>query len=600
MFVPISVILGFLISASTLPNGIRLIELPARGDTVEIIAGYDEGGLTGLASVPGARQVIFRTFATGGDLRLLNQQDRTALQLTVPRWAVPLIADGQLANLLKDVPRETVVPPMTDFRSKVEEEIRLALLGPQAQQPEYATSDAFVAMSGQIPDAVRDALAAIPRRASSDRPNEQVSRLPAERTFRFKSDLPTGAVVFAVPVPSIYYREWYLLLLLDRVIHRVLSVPMETALTLSLHSYYYRLELPLAAGQFPEPAEDKLLQELQRLEFASIDAQHLLAARQESIAYLGSNDVREWFASRGISDRLQEGIQWVQSMTTDDFRAAARDLLLTNRVIATWPPKPKQTTVEAESLTGGEKPSVVGAGGSRRAPAAAGAYDGSEDARIETFPFPSHKDSVQGLPAPQRLDSGVSIVASNINAVFVSGGTITKYDREPDADTMKLFEKYPAGRILVLAPPAGINHARELWSSFKGSGSGERAVSKGPVSSGDLPAVYVLKTILELKVIQAGWWHDVELVMDASQGAALEIRADPEKRERIIQWIKEIAANAPPDKDFAWMREVAVHMFDTVRPDLQALTWERDPQGTIQDIETIAPKFVQDVARVYF
>ena len=600
MFVPISVILGFLISASTLPNGIRLIELPARGDTVEIIAGYDEGGLTGLASVPGARQVIFRTFATGGDLRLLNQQDRTALQLTVPRWAVPVIADGQLANLLKDVPRETVVPPMTDFRSKVEEEIRLALLGPQAQQPEYATSDAFVAMSGQIPDAVRDALAAIPRRASSDRPNEQVSRLPAERTFRFKSDLPTGAVVFAVPVPSIYYREWYLLLLLDRVIHRVLSVPMETALTLSLHSYYYRLELPLAAGQFPEPAEDKLLQELQRLEFASIDAQHLLAARQESIAYLGSNDVREWFASRGISDRLQEGIQWVQSMTTDDFRAAARDLLLTNRVIATWPPKPKQTTVEAESLTGGEKPSVVGAGGSRRAPAAAGAYDGSEDARIETFPFPSHKDSVQGLPAPQRLDSGVSILPSNINAVFVSGGTITKYDREPDADTMKLFEKYPAGRILVLAPPAGINHARELWSSFKGSGSGERAVSKGPVSSGDLPAVYVLKTILELKVIQAGWWHDVELVMDASQGAALEIRADPEKRERIIQWIKEIAANAPPDKDFAWMREVAVHMFDTVRPDLQALTWERDPQGTIQDIETIAPKFVQDVARVYF
>ena len=600
MFVPISVILGFLISASTLPNGIRLIELPARGDTVEIIAGYDEGGLTGLASVPGARQVIFRTFATGGDLRLLNQQDRTALQLTVPRWAVPLIADGQLANLLKDVPRETVVPPMTDFRSKVEEEIRLALLGPQAQQPEYATSDAFVAMSGQIPDAVRDALAAIPRRASSDRPNEQVSRLPAERTFRFKSDLPTGAVVFAVPVPSIYYREWYLLLLLDRVIHRVLSVPMETALTLSLHSYYYRLELPLAAGQFPEPAEDKLLQELQRLEFASIDAQHLLAARQESIAYLGSNDVREWFASRGISDRLQEGIQWVQSMTTDDFRAAARDLLLTNRVIATWPPKPKQTTVEAESLTGGEKPSVVGAGGSRRAPAAAGAYDGSEDARIETFPFPSHKDSVQGLPAPQRLDSGVSIVASNINAVFVSGGTITKYDREPDADTMKLFEKYPAGRILVLAPPAGINHARELWSSFKGSGSGERAVSKGPVSSGDLPAVYVLKTILELKVIQAGWWHDVELVMDASQGAALEIRADPEKRERIIQWIKEIAANAPPEKDFAWMREVAVHRFDSVRPDLQALTWERDPQGTIQDIETIAPKFVQDVARVYF
>ena len=48
------------------------------------------------------------------------------------------------------------------------------------------------------------------------------------------------------------------------------------------------------------------------------------------------------------------------------------------------------------------------------------------------------------------------------------------------------------------------------------------------------------------------------------------------------------------------MREVAVHRFDTVRSDLQALTWERDPQGTIQDIETIVPKFVQDVAEIYF
>ena len=47
-------------------------------------------------------------------------------------------------------------------------------------------------------------------------------------------------------------------------------------------------------------------------------------------------------------------------------------------------------------------------------------------------------------------------------------------------------------------------------------------------------------------------------------------------------------------------REVAIHRFDTVRPDLQALTWERDPQGTIQDIETIVPKFVQDVAQIYF
>jgi hypothetical protein len=58
--------------------------------------------------------------------------------------------------------------------------------------------------------------------------------------------------------------------------------------------------------------------------------------------------------------------------------------------------------------------------------------------------------------------------------------------------------------------------------------------------------------------------------------------------------------HAPSDKDFAWMREVAIHRFDTVRADLQALTWEHDPQATVQDIETVVPKFVQDVAQIYF
>jgi len=153
----------------------------------------------------------------------------------------------------------------------------------------------------------------------------------------------------------------------------------------------------------------------------------------------------------------------------------------------------------------------------------------------------------------------------------------------------------------VLAPASTLDRARELWSSFKGSSdSREAGVPKGPVSSGDLPAVYVLKTMLELKAIEAGWWPEVELRIDASEGSALQIRADAGRRRQIVEWARNIGKQGPSDKDFAWMREVAVHRFDTVRPDLQALTWERDPQGTIQDIETILPKFVQDVAQVYF
>jgi len=152
----------------------------------------------------------------------------------------------------------------------------------------------------------------------------------------------------------------------------------------------------------------------------------------------------------------------------------------------------------------------------------------------------------------------------------------------------------------VLAPPGAIDRAREIWSRFKGAHSGETGVWKGSISSGDLPAVYVLKTMLDLKVIQAGWWHEVELRIDASEGSTLQIHADAEQRQKILEWIKDIAARPPSDQDFAWMREVAVHRFNTVRSDIQALTWERDPKGTIQDIGTILPKFVQDVAQIYF
>jgi hypothetical protein len=592
VFALFSFILGLVLSASTLPNGIRLIELPARGDSVEIITGYDEQGLTDLASIAAARSAIFKAFATGGDIQVLNQQDRSALQFTIPQWAFPALADQQLANLLRELPQGTGDPPTaTDFRSKVEEEIRLALLGIQGPALPYATADAFVAMSAPTPNGLRDALASIPKRAGSNRLDDQVSRIAAERTLRFKSDLPTGAVIFAVPVPGVYYREWYMVLLIDRVIHRILPMPMQTTLPLSLHPYYYRLELSLQAGQFPEPAEERLLQELQRLQLAAVDPQQLLAARQEALAYLDSNEVREWFAGRGIPDRLEEGIQWVQAITSDDFRAAARDLLSMNRVIVTWPPKLKQTTVESESLDAAPQPSPTGRGSGEAA---------GEGAVVQPFPFPPHKDPPQNVDVPQRLSSGVSLVASNVNAVFVSGISWTKYDHEPDADTVKSFEKYPAERILVLAPARSIDHARELWSSFKGVPTREAAVPKGPVSSGDLPAIYVLKTILDLKVIQAGWWRDVELRIDAGQGSSLQIHAADAKRERILQWIKDIAAHASSDKEYAWMREVAVHRFDDVRADLQALTWERDPQGTIQDIETVVPKFVQDVAQIYF
>src|SRR5262249_19228744 len=126
-------------------------------------------------------------------------------------------------------------------------------------------------------------------------------------------------------------------------------------------------------------------------------------------------------------------------------------------------------------------------------------------------------------------------------------------------------------------------------------------VPKGKISSGDLSALFVLKTLLDLRLIEAGWWKKAEIRIDATDGSSLQIRADSEEtREQIVAWIKSIAGAAPSENYFTWAREIAMHHFDAVRVDLQALTWERDPQGTIQPLETVNLKHVEDIAGIYF
>ena len=595
MFAPISAILAFLLFFQLLPNGIRLVELPAESESAEILAGYGSGGLTALSSTDAARSIQLAAYAAGGGFQFLDEIDRTGFLIKAPGWALPMFTDP-LTALLKEVPKETGQPPRAndDFRAKVEDEIRNALVGPRRELPEYSTHRAFVLISGPIPEQLRASLAAIPGRGSKGQPVAPVNRLPAERTLRFRSDLPAGAVVFAAPSPGVYYREWYSLLLLDRLIHRVLPLSPTTALPLTLHSNYYRLELSVPAGQFPEATEENLLQEIQRLQFTRADRMHLEAAQREARSYLESKYVREWFVSQDIPERRAEGLQWIKVMTAEDMRVAARDLLIGNRVIATWAPKAKQTTVEVENLNGGREEPKPSIGVSDHSlPAADGVT-------LPISPFPEHQHARQAGSLPEKLSSGVSIVASDTNAVFVSGGPLTRFDREPDADLLKDFQKYRADRILVLTPPASMDRARQFWSAFKGRDSGELGVPQGRVSAGDLPALVILKVMLDRKLIEAGWWRDVELRISASEGSGLQIRAGAEKRPVILGWIKQIAAEKQPDTEFTWAREVAIHRFHTVQADLQALTWERDPQGTLQDLETIGAGHVSDVARIYF
>jgi hypothetical protein len=418
-----------------------------------------------------------------------------------------------------------------------------------------------------------------------------VNRLQAERTLRFQSDLETGGVVFAAPTPAIYYKEWYSILLLDRVIRRVLPLRVVSELQLATHPYYYRLEVPVPAGQFPEPVEDTLLQELQRLQFSRAEAMVLEQAKNDARSYLESKGAIEWFASAGIPERRTEGIDWIQAMTADDVRVAARDLLLANRVLATWSPKVKQTAVDVEDLrTTGQAPK----------PSAASERGLPETVALPTPAFPQHSDPTANLSPPEKLASGVSLAPSNINGVFVTGGPLTKYDKEPDTDTLRAFQNYRSDRILVLSPPQSVDSERRLWGSFRGNASGNTAVAKGNVSAGDLPALVILKTLVDRKVIEAGWWSDVDVKISASEGSMLTISADADKRARIVEWIKRLGTEKPDDTEMAWAREVAIHRFGLMQADLQALTWERDAQGTLQNLETVSAGHVSDVARIYF
>jgi hypothetical protein len=591
VFAPISAISAFLFFASTLPNGVRVGELPASGDSIEIVAGYTSGGLTDLTSTAAAKALLLDSYAVGGKIQFISELDRTALRMTVPQWAAPALFDD-LPAFFQQVPEgdNGSHPSSPDFREKVEEEIRSALLGSQAASSGYTTENAFLLISSAVPSKLREALAAIPTRASMKAANEVVERLPAERTLRFKSDLSTGGVVFAAPAPAVYYKQWYLILMSDRLIHRTVALPLKTSLPLTARPYYYRIELPLAAGQFPEPAEENLLQELQRLQFTPAKPADMTAARRDALAYLDSKDVREWFASHDISDRRLEGIQWLESVTTDELRTAVRDLLISNHVVATWAPKPKQTTVSVEALSASTAP-PSSASGSVKAP---------EPAEGRIVVFPAHTDPSTTTRLPETLSSGVSLVPSNIEAVFISGGSLTRLDHVLAADDLKSFAKYPSMRLLVLAPPSSIDRMRQLWSTFKGNASGEMGVPQGKVTTGDLAALFILKTIVDMKLIEAGWFRDVELRIDASEGSNLVIEGDSFKRAQVMEWIKSLATTLPPEKYFNWAREVAIHHFGSVRADLQALTWERDRQGEIPEFATITPQQVQDVARIYF
>src|SRR5207247_8331687 len=108
-----------------------------------------------------------------------------------------------------------------------------------------------------------------------------------------------------------------------------------------------------------------------------------------------------------------------RSLSADEMRATARDLLVSIRVVASWPPKAKEAVIAVESLNDAGR-----ASGPAAQPVA-------EAVPIRVPPFPPHTDAPLALQIPERLGSGITSVASSLHAIFVSPGLLHVFDREP-------------------------------------------------------------------------------------------------------------------------------------------------------------------------
>jgi hypothetical protein len=223
---------------------------------------------------------------------------------------------------------------------------------------------------------------------------------------------------------------------------------------------------------------------------------------------------------------------------------------------------------------------------------------------VKIIPFPPHTDPVFQEKKPVLLDYGVRIVASTSYAVFVGPGSpnsLTFYAQEPGSDLLQSsYGAYRAGRILVMAPPESLERLSQQWSRFKGNPNDETAMSaEGKIPGPHLPALLLLKMLLDRRLIEAGMWNDVQLDIRASEGSTLTIHGSDADRARVSSWIQDIATRAIPAEDLEWAREAAIHHLADFLPDLQSLVWEWTPDGTIFDFHLIPAALIKDAARMY-
>jgi hypothetical protein len=605
-------------------------------NSFEVTAGYRMGGLQEIAgarglnevvaaflkSTPSVRAIEIAAYGAGGTVEYFSDPDRTGIRLKIPNWARPMV-ERSIAEFLSETPEknpELVERALAEVRSHmlqdsgvragVETQFRTALLGSYAQSDfskvsleavnefftkYYGTNRAFVVTNS----APLDSLLSVERRISED-PNVKAAEVQGNakrgKLPNVSSDLDEGAVLLGVPTPSIYYRGWYAFLMLDRLIRETVPSKTETEILPSLEPYFYRMEVVVPSGQRSEDVEAALRADLDQLQYVRAGNEQLEAARRSTIEFLNSERIQEWFVSLGVSARRMEGIDWVRTFSADDMRAAARDLVNSNPVVASWSPRVRVLKLQTEFLS--DIDSRLAKSSTEPAP------ERIALSPVKVIPFPPHTDAAFVEKKPERLDSGVSVVESSSYAVFVGPGSansLTFYPQEPISSLLQTsYGAYRPGRILVMAPPESLQRLKQQWAQFQGNPNDETPLTvAGNIPGPHLPALFVLKTLLDRRLIEAGMWNDAQLEIRASQGSTLTINASEADRTRVLAWIADISSRSIPDEELEWAREATVHHIQDFLPDLQSLTWEWIPDATIFDFHLIPAALIKDAARMY-
>ena len=645
-----------------LENGVRVIHLPDAstdrddGGGVEIAFGYTVGrrnepgypaGVADLAriylstSIP-ARSVALAAHLGGGEFEFIDELDSTGMRVRVPDNLVETLLtqvvayfaepgfDTEMFEHVRRRLRSSAGGDRDTFDVELDREIGAALLrdypyvwsdpASPAQVDQlriddletyfdetFGTDRAYVITSDRVQRSSLAVIADIDGRQSTHNPATNVSPESVDRVL----DLPSrvvGGVVVATAVPSVHFEGWFRALVVDRVLRQVSerSGRLGFGLGLGLDPVLHRIEIPVEIPRFAEDVRDNLLAQVTELQFRNPDPSELRRAVEAAMAYLRRRPVLEWFATHDLWDSLESGSNAISGLTGDGFRSAVRDFDALPRVVATWPPAFEQPQVTVQSLTDEFVPVP-------EAPLPLGPAPGR-------VPVPAF-DAV-AFPDPlsvqvERLESGVTLAEDSAYGIFIAGrfegqlpggeveiGTNGSFWTFPDAPGEVVFEQLRdvrPDRLLVFAPGAdlpGIRRRFNGWTS--GDQDSTPSLSAGRVATGDLPALVVLKTWLDAKLIEAGWWGQVESRIRGIEGSRLVIEGDAQQYAVVQAWIQELEELGLEDGEFLRVRSAAQGYFNRIRRDLQILLWQRDPRGTIRLPATVNPTRLRDVARIYF